>query len=76
MSDKEPDVTYQIRLPVSLLAQLKDTAAAEGMSQSELARQALKRGLPMFQKALSLTPEQLAGIPDATPQAAATALAG
>lgn len=62
---KKPDVGYQIRLPETLLNQATEAAEKTGLSKNDVIKQGIRLGLPLVLKALNLTPEQIAGIPDA-----------
>lgn len=62
---KKADTSYQIRLPEELLTRADECAAQTGLSKNDVIKQGIRMGLPMLLKALNLTPEQLASIPDA-----------
>ena len=61
---KKPDVSYQIRLPEELIAKAGEAAEATGLSKNDVIKQGIRLGLPLILKALNLTPEQLAGVPE------------
>jgi hypothetical protein len=61
---KKPDVGYQIRLPEDLLSKAAEAAEKTGLSKNDVIKQGIRLGLPLLLKALNLTPEQIAGIPD------------
>jgi hypothetical protein len=61
---KKADTAYQIRLPEELLNRASETAEKTGLSKNDVIKQGIRLGLPLVLKALNLTPEQLAGIPE------------
>ncbi len=61
----------QIRLPEELLKRAGEAADKTGLSKNDVIKQGIRLGLPLVLKALNLTPEQLATIPDAEPAEAA-----
>lgn len=73
-TENEKEVNRQMRLPSDLVARAAEAAQKTGLSQNDVMKQAMRIGLPLVVKALSLTGEQLANIPEA--EAAGLAMAG
>jgi len=61
---KKVDVSHQIRLPADLLIKAAEAAEKTGLSKNDVIKQGIRLGLPLLLKALNLTPEQIAGIPE------------
>ncbi len=68
-TETDKEVNRQMRLSSELVARAADAAQKTGLSQNDVMKQAMRIGLPLVVKALSLTGEQLANIPDAEPEA-------
>lgn len=62
-TETEKEVSSQLRLPADLMGRANDAAKQTGLSRNDVMRHALRIGLPLVEKALSLTGEQLASIP-------------
>ena len=57
------NTSFPLRMPKTLDEMMGEGAKKTGLSKSDFMRLSMQRGAEMLVKALSLTPEQLAGIP-------------
>lgn len=70
-SKPEENTSFPLRMPNTLDQAMAEGAKKTGLSKSDFMRLSMQRGAELLVKALSLSAEQLANIPDAEPAEAA-----
>lgn len=60
--------SLQIRLPEETLNKVGAASEKVRLSKNDVIKLAIERGLPLVERALGLTGEELAGLPERAPQ--------
>ena len=69
--DAPENTSFPLRMPKTLDQAMAEGAEKTGLSKSDFMRLSMQRGAELLVKALSLSAEQLANIPDNEPAEAA-----